>query len=91
MGSPHRQRRAFLEENYELAVERRCAPVRKRDQGDRRTATAGGNHQAIATLTMTVAKLFNKGLRDRQFLLAEAHRAADTGLSGDGTDPAVKP
>jgi len=50
-----------------------------------------GNHQAIATLTMTVAKLFNKGLRDRQFLLAEAHRAADTGLSGDGTDPAVKP
>ena len=47
------------------------------------------NHQAIATLTMTVAKLFNKGLRDRQFLLAEAHRAADTELSGDGT--AVKP
>ncbi len=50
-----------------------------------------GNHQAIATLTIMVAKLFNKGIRERQVLLAEAHRAADTELFGDGTDPAVKP
>lgn len=50
-----------------------------------------GNHQAIATLTIMVAKLFNKGIHEREVLLVEAHRASDTELSGDGTDPAVKP
>jgi hypothetical protein len=36
-----------------------------------------GNHQAIATLTITVAKLYNKGVRERDALLAEVVRTAD--------------
>ncbi|MGZ2487453.1 hypothetical protein ACVITL_006038 [Rhizobium pisi] len=36
-----------------------------------------GDHQAIATLTLTVAKLYNKGIRERDALLAEAIRIAE--------------
>ncbi|MBB3138470.1 hypothetical protein FHS26_006248 [Rhizobium pisi] len=36
-----------------------------------------GDHQAIATLTITVAKLYNKGIRERDALLAETMRIAE--------------
>ena len=49
-----------------------------------------GNHQAIATLTITVAKLFNKGIHEREVLLVEAHRAAESGPAGGQSESAAK-
>jgi hypothetical protein len=49
-----------------------------------------GNHQAIAKLTITVAKLFNRGIHEREALLVEAHRAAESGPSGGQSESAAK-